>query len=108
MSTEANNRTLAEHIFLKESYINCFGPVLNAFQDFDEIRFAWSIKEQTEYVRISDLISAPVFIDVTGLTRAEMCKEICKYISEGESDRLVTDAEEKRKIVALFRKEQKQ
>ena len=108
MSRETENRTLAEYINLKETYINTFAPVLNAFQDFDEIRFAWSIKEKTEYVRISDLIAAPVFLNVTGLTRAEMCKEICKFVSEGESDRLVTDTEEKRKISSLFRKERKQ
>ena len=95
--------TCAEYINLRKGYIESFTPVLNAFVDFHSISFAWSIKEGSEYVRVADTIGEPAFFDVTGLTRAEMAGEMFKHFGGTGSDRLITDKEEKRRIVPLFK-----
>ncbi len=95
--------TKGEYINFRKSYIEGFAPVLNAFTDFNSISYAWSIKDNQEYVRISDTISEPAFFDVTGLSRSEMAIELFKYFDSTGSERLITDPEQKRKIVKLFR-----
>lgn len=102
--------TTADILKDRRSYVEGLQQGLNAFQDFEAIRFAWSIKNQAEYVRIQDAINNDVFLHVEGLTKAEIFKEICKVVLAGDvaecvPDRLITDQEEKRHIVALFNKE---
>lgn len=94
----------------RKEFVENIGTSLSAFQDFEAIRFAWSIKDEAEYVRIQDSINNDVFLRVDGLTKAEIFKEVCKVVLAGDvpecvPDRILTNNDEKRAILPLFNKE---
>lgn len=102
----------AEYYRERRAFIDRVGQGLSCFQDFEAIQYAWSIRNDAEYIRIQDAISNDVYLHVEGMTDADIYKEICRVILAGEIDecvpnRLVTDPDEKRRIVALFREEAK-
>ncbi len=102
--------TAADILKDRRSYVEGLKTALNAFQDFEDIRFAWSIKNDAEYVRIQDAIEPDTFLHVEGMTKAEIFREICKvvlshYVAECIPERLITDPELKREIIPLFNRE---
>jgi len=102
----------AEYYRERRAFVEGLATSLNCFQDFEAIQYAWSIRNSAEYVRIQDAISNDVYLHVEGLSNADIYKEICRVILAGEIDecvpnRLVTDSDKKREIVALFREEAK-
>ena len=100
----------AEYYRERRAFIDELGNSLKCFKDFEAIQYAWSIKTGEEYVRIQDAISNDVYLHVENMTDADIYKEICRVILAGEIDecvpnRLVTDPDEKRVIVALLRED---
>ena len=100
----------AEYYRERRAFIDELGKGLSCFRDFEAIQYAWSIKTGEEYVRIQDAISNDVYLHVENMTDADIYKEICRVILAEEIDecvpnRLVTDPDEKRTIVALLREE---
>ena len=100
----------AEYYRERRAFIDELGNSLKCFKDFEAIQYAWSIKTGEEYVRIQDAISNDVYLHVEDMTDADIYKEICRVILAGEIDecvpnRLVTDPDEKRTIVALLRED---
>lgn len=103
--------TIADTMRDRRNYVEGLQTCLGAFQDFEAIRFAWSVTRKAEYVRIQDSINNDVFLHVEGLTKAEIFKEICKVVLAGDlpecvPERLITNAEQKREIVPLFKEEE--
>ena len=102
----------AEYYRERRAFIDELGKGLSCFQDFETIQYAWSIKTGEEYVRIQDAIANDVYLHVEDMSEADIYKEICRVILAGEIDecvpnRLVTDPNEKRTILALLREEAK-
>lgn len=102
----------AEYYRERRAYVEGLWSGLKCFEDLESIRYAWSIKNDSEYIRIQDMINNDVYLHVEGMTPAEIYKEICRVILAGEIDecipiRLVTDPNKKREIAALFREEEK-
>jgi len=94
----------------RRAFVESLATGLSCFQDFEAIQYAWSIKNDGEYVRIQDSINNDTYLHVEGLSNAGIYREICKVILADEvpecvPDRLITDVSVKREIVPLFREE---
>lgn len=93
----------------KKDYIGTLRTALKPFQDFEDIRYARSYVTEEEFVKISDQLGNAAFLDVTGMTKAELLKEVARVILLDEIQgqfapkSVVTDIERKRKIAPLFR-----
>ncbi len=102
----------AEYFRDRRAYIEGLWSGLKSFDDLESIQYAWSIKNDGEYIRIQDSISNDIYLHVEGLTKAEIYREICKVVLQGDyegcvPERLITDINEKRRIVPLFREEER-
>lgn len=102
----------AEYYRERRAYIEGLWNGLQCFEDLESIQYAWSIKNESEYIRIQDMINNDVYLHVEGMSNADIYREICRVILAGEVDeciplRLITDPVEKREIAALFKEEVK-
>lgn len=93
----------------KRGYTDTLRAALEPMLDFDDIRYARSYVTAEEFVKISDQLGNAAFLDVTGMTKAELLKEVARVIlldeiqGEFAPRSVVTDIDTKRKIAPLFR-----
>lgn len=93
----------------KRDYVSALKAVLEPIQDFLDLMYARSYVTEEEYLKISDQLGNAAFLDVTGMTKAEMLKEVARVILLDEIQgqfapkSVVADIETKRKIAPLFR-----
>lgn len=101
----------AEYYRDRRAYVEGLWSGLKSFEDLESIQYAWSIRKESEYVRIQDAINNDIYLHIEGLSKAEIFREIAKVVLQGDyadciPERLVTDIDEKREIVNLFRQEE--
>lgn len=93
----------------KRDYVSALKAVLTPVQGFEDIKYARSYVTEEEYVKISDQFGNAAFLDVTGMTKAEMLKEVARVILLDElrggyaPESVITNVTEKRKVAPLFR-----
>ena len=93
----------------KRDYVSALKAILEPVQDFEDIKYARSYVTEEEYVKISDQLGNAAFLDVTGMTKAELLKEVARVILLDElrggctPESVVTNIIEKRKVAPLFR-----
>lgn len=104
-----NTTTRGAYFSLRRNYIEGLQVALAPVRDFDQIRYARSYSTEEEFVKISDTIGGSCFLNVTGLSNAEVFREVCKavLIDDLKADRspssLILDTNKKRQIAPLFR-----
>lgn len=101
--------TTGNYVQAQRDYIEgAISKAMQALDDFSSVRYAWSITGG-EFVKISDTIGNVMFLDVTGMTRAEILKDVAKCILLDDMElgglvpeSLVKDINLKREIARLF------
>lgn len=93
----------------RKLFVADMGDCLGAFDDFDSIQYVWSAVSNGEYVKLSSRLNGSVFFDIQGLTKAEIFKEIARYVLSGDLREsvptcMVTDYAERLRIDSLFRR----
>lgn len=92
----------------RAEYVHDLWKGLKGFEDFEAINYAYSFINESEYIRIEDSIDNDVYLNVEGLTKAEIFRQIAKVVLQGDSmecvpERMVTDLNEKRRVASMFR-----
>lgn len=92
----------------RAKYVGDLWKGLKGFEDFEDIQYIYSFTNETEFIRIKDSIDNDVYLDVEGLTKSEIFRQIAKVILQGDfvgcvPERMITDAEYKRTVARLFR-----
>lgn len=95
----------------RKAYIEGLTIGLNALREFDGIEYTRTPLTGEEFVKVSDLTGASMFLDVTEMTKAEILKDVARILLMGEinDDRIipkgfVTDKDEILAIAELFRR----
>ena len=93
----------------RKRYVENLDHCLSAFEDFDSIKYAWSAVSGGEYVKLTNRLNGAVFFNVKGLTKAEIFKEVARYVLSGEVRDsvpvcLVMGHSERLAVDTLFRK----
>lgn len=93
----------------RKMFVANMGDCLSAFDDFDSIQYVWSAVSNGEYVKLTNRLDGSVFFDIQGLTKAEIFKEISRFILSGDlrdsvPNCMVTDYAERLRIDSLFRR----
>lgn len=93
------------------NYTEVLNATLQPLLDFDCCEYAVNSVTQQEYIRIADTIGSVAYFDVTGMTRAEILKDVCKVVLLDQARlvpaSLITDKEKKRAAAKQFRSEAK-
>lgn len=93
----------------KRDYIDSLRSALEPMQDFDDIKYARSYVTEEEFVRISDQLGNAAFLNVTGMSKAELLKEVSRVVLLDELQgqfapkSVITGIDAKRKVAPLFR-----
>ena len=91
------------------NYTEVLNATLQPLLDFDCCEYAVNNVTQQEYIRIADTIGSVAYFDVTGMTRAEILKDVCKVVLLDQARlvpaSLITDREKKRAAAKQFRSE---
>ena len=64
----------------KREYVTALNTVLAALDSFDACEYAINDITQQEYMRVRDRFGAVAYFDITGMTRAEILKDVCKML----------------------------
>lgn len=92
----------------KKEYAEVLNAALGPMLDFEACEYALEPVTQQEYMKISDKLGGVAFFDVTGMTRGEILKDVCKVVLIDQArlvpDSMITDINMKRKIAGLFRR----
>ena len=104
------SKTNAEYYDLRKTYIEgALQMALTPIRSFDGIEYTRKPLTGEEFVKISDLTGATMFLEVTGMTRAEILKDVAKCILLDDMElgglvpeSLVKDINLKREIARLF------
>ena len=95
----------------RESYVEGLSIGLNALREFDGIEYTRKPLTGEEFVKISDLTGASMFLDVTKMTKAEILKDVAKVLLMGDIDdsriipqSFITDKEQMLDVAELFRR----
>lgn len=98
----------------KREYIEALDNVLRALNSFDKAEYAINEITQQEYMRVMDRFGAVAYFDITGMTHAEILKDVCKMLlmdqaksPDGRSlvpESMVTDNRKLFKASDLFRR----
>lgn len=92
----------------KRNYAKVLHTALSALGDFDECAYAKNDITQEEYLRISDMLGSCCFLDITGMTLAEVLKDVCKVVLCDQArllpDSMITDNSKLRKVANMFRR----
>lgn len=107
------SKTNAEYYIRRRDYVEgALQMALAPIRSFDGIEYTKKTLTGEEYVKVSDLTGATMFLDVTDMTQPEILKDIARLLLMGdiEDSRViphgfVTDDEEKLAIAELFREE---
>lgn len=75
------SKTNAEYYDLRKSYVEgALQMALTPIRSFDGIEYTRKALTGEEFVKISDLTGATMFLEVTGMTRAEILKDIARLV----------------------------
>ena len=98
----------------KKDYVEALDSVLKALNSFDRCEYAINNITQQEFMRVLDRFGAVAYFDITGMTRAEILKDVCKMLlmdqakaPDGRSlvpESMVTDNRTLYKASDLFRR----
>lgn len=98
----------------KKEYVELLDAVLSALNSFDRCEYAINEITQQEYMRVLDRFGAVAYFDITGMTKAEVLKDVCKMLlmdqakaPDGRSlvpESMVTDNRTLLKASDLFRR----
>ena len=92
----------------KKDYCQVLDAALAPLLDFESCEYCRNDITQEEYMRISDRLGAVAYFDITGMTRAEILKDVCKVVLLDQArlapDSVITDIHTKRKAADLFRR----
>lgn len=95
----------------RASYIEGLAIGLNAIREFDGIEYTRKPLTGEEFVKISDLTGASMFLEVTKMTKAEILKDVARVLLMGDIDdsriipqSFVADKEQMLDIAELFRR----
>lgn len=95
----------------RKAYVEGLTIGLNALREFDGIEYTRKPLTGEEFVKISDLTGASIFLDVTEMTKAEILKDVAKVLLMGDIDdsriipqSFVADKEQMLDIAELFRR----
>lgn len=100
-------RTVGDYIGIRRNFVEGLTVPMSALVDFDSIRYAWNINGG-EFVKIADTIGNVIYLDVTGLSRAEILKDVARCILLDDElpgispASIVMDIDKKREIARLF------
>ena len=105
------SRTNVEYYDIRKTYIEgALQMALTPIRSFDGIEYMRKPLTGEEFVKISDLTGATMFLDVTGMTRAEILKDVARLVLMGDINDsaiipigFVSDEEEKLGIAKLFK-----
>lgn len=105
------SKTNAEYYDLRKTYIEgALQMALTPIRSFDRIEYTRKTLTSEEFVKISDLTGATMFLDVTGMTRAEILKDVARLILMDDINDsaiipvgFVTDQDKKLGIAELFK-----
>jgi hypothetical protein len=64
----------------KREYVAALDTVLAALNSFDACEYAINDITQQEYMRVRDRFGAVAYFDITGMTHAEILKDVCKML----------------------------
>lgn len=64
----------------KKDYVSLLDDVLSALNSFDGCEYAINKITQQEYMRVKDRFGAVAYFDITGMTCAEILKDVCKML----------------------------
>ena len=103
----------AEYYSLRREYVEgALRMALTPIRSFDGIEYTKKTLTGDEFVKISDLTGATMFLNVTGMSRAEILKDVSRLILMDDINDsaiiphgFVTDEDEKLTIAELFREE---
>lgn len=95
----------------RKAYVEGLSIGLNALREFDGIEYTRRTLTGEEFVKISDLTGASMFLDVTHMTKAEILKDVAKVLLMGDIDDsriiplgFVSDKEKMLDVAELFRR----
>lgn len=98
----------------KKEYVELLDAVLSALNSFDRCEYAINNITQQEFMRVLDRFGAVAYFDITGMTKAEVLKDVCKMLlmdqakaPDGRSlvpESMVTDNRTLLKASDLFRR----
>lgn len=98
----------------KANYVEVLDSAMAALNSFDRCEYAINNITQQEYMRILDRFGAVAYFDITGMTRAEILKDVCKMLlmdqakaPDGRSlvpESMITDNRKLLKVSDLFRR----
>lgn len=95
----------------RKAYIEGLTIGLNALREFDGIEYIRKPLTGEEFVKVSDLTGASMFLEVTNMTKAEILKDVAKILLMGEIDDsriiphgFITDKERMLDVAELFRR----
>ena len=64
----------------KKDYVAALDTVLSALNSYDRCEYAINTITQQEYMRVLDRFGAVAYFDITGMTCAEVLKDVCKML----------------------------
>lgn len=105
------SKTNAEYYDLRKTYIEgALQMALSPIRSFDGIEYMRKSLTGEEFVKVSDLTGATMFLDVTGMTRAEILKDVARLVLMGDINDsaiipvgFVFGTEQKLEIAELFK-----
>ena len=90
----------------KKSFVeDDIAKVLGIYPSFEGIDYAVDASTGEEFVRIKDETNGPAFINITGNSLSAILQEVCRVCLMQRPMGLVTNAQTRRDIAPLFRRE---
>lgn len=90
----------------KKLYIEgVLSKMLQVYPGFESLEYVVDDQTSEEFVRLKEETSGPIFINVTGNSHTATLREVCRIVLDQRPTGLVTNAQAKKHIAPLFRKE---
>ena len=90
----------------KKDYAQVLDAALDPMLDFDSCEYAINEITQEEFLRISDKLGSCCYLDITGMSRAQILKDVCKIVLLDQArlapNSIITDIDKKRRVAPLF------
>lgn len=100
-----------EYYDLRKNYVEGLRTALAPIRSFDNIEYMKRTLTGEEFVKISDLLGASMFLDVTGMERAEILKDVCRVVLMDDVNDsaiiphgFITDDDKRLGVAELFRR----
>lgn len=103
----------ADRFNQRKDYIDGLNMMLAPLRGFDSIEYTRaSYLNNKEYVRMADIVGNVMFFDISGLSLAQVLKDIAKSLLLADiedpaivPESLINDYEEKMEVAELFKEE---